>query len=350
MADAFSSRDVAAALASLGASAVPLQMYAQALLQQPVVGMDGVPALAPDLQTAHDVSRTCVDSVLPQALRVNAAAIGFINELMAMYPELLVLARQIDAGGPARPDAAARFSQGLALLCKNLVQQAPALDALATGAATLSTSAAQVSARLAADATAAAGNADITSLQQQIDATLQAIDADCQVIANGMSGTDKALVKVAVQELDCEENPKDAVTAFVGFILDVSNKYSAVVEAQNDIQRQLKTLASLYAQLDVLTFQAAVAQNASSEASLFATNATRMQSAAVALAGAWASLLGGFEALAVTLKSGGAPEPLAPMLKSDQAGWEALLADCKGWQSVGLFPVTVLPPPSTPPS
>ncbi len=345
MADTFSAQQVAAALSALAASAAPLQMYAQTLLQQPIVSMDEVPSLATDLQEAHAVSRYCVDSVLPQALRVDAAAIGFSNQLLAMYPEFLVLARQMDGGGPASQGATARFIEGLELLCKNLTQQGPAIADLAAQASALSTRASEVSTKLTADAQAAAGSQEIADLQQQINDTLAAIDADCQVISKGMSGTNKALVKLAIQEFNIEDDAKAGVKAFVGFILDVANENSAVIEAQNDIQRQLKTLASLYAQLSPLLVEAAVAQNAASEAALFSTNATRTQQAALTLGQAWLALEQGFQALATTLQSGAATEPLAPQLADCQAAWEALLAGCKSWQTVGLFPVTVLPPP-----
>ncbi|RKH69025.1 hypothetical protein D7V93_00450 [Corallococcus llansteffanensis] len=116
----FSPVPLTTALAELGAAGTTLQMYAQALAQQPVVSMASVPSLATDLGRARDVARGCLGVVMPQGLRLDAVTIAFLNQWMAMYPQLLQLAQVVDQGGSAGRQAALELSQGLDLLAQNL--------------------------------------------------------------------------------------------------------------------------------------------------------------------------------------------------------------------------------------
>ncbi|MBN8233182.1 HBL/NHE enterotoxin family protein [Corallococcus macrosporus] len=342
--EVFSPEPLTTALAGLGAAGTTLQMYAQALVQQPVVGMASVPSLATDLGRANAVARACLGTVMPQALKLDAATLGFVHQLMAMYPRLQHLAKTVDQGGPAGSQAALELSQGLDLLAQFLARQGDTVAVFVAEAHRLSTETTKVSDALAADAVAAAGDAEIASLEAQISQTLAAIDQDCQTIAKGLSGTDKALVQLAIKMYNCEDSPVAAAKAFVGLIVNTANTSGDVIAAQHDVERQLQTLTTLYSELNPLLAEAAVAQTASQEAALMAQSTVRMQQAANDMGRAWAALIQGYASLSKALQQGTALPPLEPALAENKAGWQFLLDECTAWQRVGLFPVVLLQP------
>ncbi|MCY1035909.1 HBL/NHE enterotoxin family protein [Corallococcus sp. BB11-1] len=342
--EVFSPVPLTTALAGLGAAGTTLQMYAQALVQQPVVSMASVPSLATDLGRSHEVARACLGTVMPQALKLDAASLGFINQLMAMYPRLQHLAQVVDQGGSAGTQAALELSQGLDLLAQFLARQKDTVAVFVAEAHRLSTVTTGVSEALAADAVAAAGDEEIASLEAQIAQTLAAIDQDCQTIAKGLSGTDKALVQLAVKMFNCEDSPLAAAKAFVGIIVNTANTSGDILAAQRDVERQIQTLTTLYSELNPLLAEAAVAQTASQEAALMAQSTTRMQQAANDMGLAWAALIQGYGALSQALQQGSPLPPLAPALEENKAGWQFLLDECTAWQQVGLFPVVLLQP------
>ncbi|WP_244237034.1 hypothetical protein [Corallococcus llansteffanensis] len=205
----------------------------------------------------------------------------------------------------------------------------------------LSTVTTEVSDALAADAVAAAGDAEIASLEAQINSTLEAIDQDCQTIAKGLSGTDKALVQLAIKMLNCEDSPLAAAKAFVGIIVSTANTSGSTIAAQNDVERQIQTLTTLYSELNPLLAEAAVAQTASQEAALMAQSTTRMQQAANDVGRAWAALSQGFNSLSKALQQGNPLPPLAPVLSGNKAGGNSCSTtaragrrwDCSPWCS-----------------
>jgi hypothetical protein len=343
MTDLLSAAPVSAKLRALASSTAPLQMYAQALLSQPIVSLDGVPNLAADLGAAHAVGQSCLEIVTPQARKVGADALGFANEIIAFYPTLTQEAEAIDAGGPEAAAASRSFASGLRLLTAKIGSLAPDLSTLGAQAATLAKDATDVATALAADAEAAAGDQDISELQAQIATTMAAINADCQTIATGLKGAIKGLVKLAIAEYNAEDAPVEAVKAFVGTILSTAKQSEEVSAAEADALRQIDQLGKLYGELNSMLFAVAVIQTASTSASLYAGTASAAKSEALGAAAAWTALGKGFEKLAEGLDAGEPPaSPLVPMLAADLEGWQTLASAAENLQGLGLLPVTVV--------
>ena len=344
MSDPFSPAPLSESLRALAAATLPVQLYAQTLLQQPIVSLDGVPNLQPDLTSAHAAAQTALTGVMPQARRVGADAMGFANQILAFYPTLTKEAQALDAGGANSAAAAASLAKGLQLLTDKIKLVLTDLAQLDSQSASLAASVASVSVALAADAQAAAGDQDIAQLQAQLATILQAIDTDCQTIATGLKGTIKGLVKLAIAEYNAEDEPVKAIKAFVGTILTTAKQSETVSAAESDALYQIDQLGAVYAELDSMLFAAAVVQTASASADLFARTAMALQAAAQAASLNWSALAAGYEKLGKSLAAGKAPAaPLAPLLAADQAGWQAMAANSAALQGVELLQVSVTP-------
>lgn len=344
MSDPFSPAPLSASLRALAATTLPPQLYAQTLLQQPVVSLDGVPNLGPDLTSAQAAAKATLTGIMPQARRVGADVLGFANEILAFYPTLTKEAQAVDAGGANGAAAGKSLAKGLQLLTKKINAILPDLSELDSQSAALATRAAGVSAALAADAQAAAGDQDISQLQAQITSTLQAIDTDCQTISTGLKGAIKNMVKLAIAEYKAEDKPLKAVKAFVGTILTTAKQSESVRAAEGDALSQIDKLGTMYAKLGPMLFAAAVVQTASASAAQFAESATALQAAAQKAGAEWSALAAGFEALGQSLAAGQAPAaPLAPLLAADQAGWQTMATESAALQGAELLQVTVTP-------
>ena len=271
-----------------------MQLYAQTLLQQPIVSLDGVPNLVPDLTSAHQAAQATLTDIMPQARRVGADVLGFANQILAFYPTMTKEAQAVDAGGANSAAAAQSLAKGLQLLTDKINAILPDLTELDTQSGTLATRAASVSTALAADAQAAAGDQDISQLQAQIATTLQAIDTDCQTISTGLKGAIKGMVKLAIAEYNAEDEPVKAIKAFVGTILTTAKQSEKVSAAESDALSQIDQLGAMYAELGSMLFAAAVVQTASASAAQFAGSATVLQTAAQAASAQWSALAAGF--------------------------------------------------------
>lgn len=344
MSNPFSPVPLSASLRALAATTLPVQLYAQTLLQQPIVSLDSVPNLSPDLTSAHAVAKATLTDLMPQARRVGADVLGFANQIVAFYPTMLTQAQAVDAGGANGAAAAKSLAQGLQLLTGKINALLPDLNELDAQSSAIAASAASVSVKLAADAQAAAGDQNISQLQAQIASALQAINTDCQTISTGLKGAIKGLVKLAIAEYKAEDKPLKAVKAFVGTILTVAKQSETVSAAENDALSQINQLGAMYAELSPMLFAAAVVQTASTSAGMFTQSATALQVEAQGAASDWSALAAGFDSLARTLAVGEAPPtPLAPLLAADQAGWQTMATEAAALQGVELLQVTVTP-------
>ena len=343
----FSAQGVQDAYAALFAASLQAQLQAQTLMQQPPATLQSVPSLPADLLAAQAAANAEVRAAEPALLRAVAGGISYANLQTSMYETLFGLATAIDQGGSARSAAQAQFASGLQLLAQQIHFQEPTLEHLVRTASDVQT-AAQVSATaLAADAAAASADPQVQALQADIAATQDALTVDCSTIANSMKGTVVGEVKLGIAMYNLEDDAKGAVKAFVGFILDTSNKEAAVQAALHDEQLQLKKLAGLYDQLGMLATAVAVVQTLAGSANQLAAAAAGQASAAEQLRSSWGVCRASLSELEDQVSSGAAlPVPLAPAMAAQRGAWHLLAQRLSAWQLQGTANATVIVAPN----
>jgi hypothetical protein len=343
----FSAQGLQDAYAALFAASLQAQLQAQTLMQQPPATLQSVPSLPADLLAAQAAARAEVRAAEPALLRAVAEGISYGNLQASMYETLFGLATAIDQGGSARSAAQAQFTSGLQLLTQQIHLLEPVLEHLVCTASDVQTTAQASATALATDAISASTDPQVKALQADISATQDALTADCATIANSMKGTVVGEVKLGIAMYNLEDDAMGAVKAFVGFILDSSNKEAAVQTALHDEQVQLKKLAGLYDQLGMLASSVAVVQTLAGSASQLAAAAASQASASEQLSSGWHAYRASLTELEDQVSSGAAlPLPLAPAMATQRDAWNLLAQGLSAWQLKGTANATVILAPN----
>lgn len=350
MNNSFSAKNITVSTGAIATSAVLLQNYSQAVLSQPPVTLDAVPAFSDDQKSVQSTGLYCLNTVTPELIALSAQGIGFANEFLQMYNQLLNDAQLIDdatANPTERQKATGDFCTGLQQMISTINTGQLIRNSTARDLTELIDLTASNQTAMDADLTVAQKqllNGDIAQLQAQLATIQQAIDSDNQTIASGGVYGVVAGLKIGIGILvGWYKDPSKGFQMVLGEIQGIvqeSDKHSqAITDLQTQNQAYMNTITKLL--YDEAVY--AVVQNLAFNTDLLAAHAESAAQALQAYTDGWKALAGGLQDIYDVLQKGPTVTlNLSQSLQSAQSEWTALLNFAKSIQSMGIIPTETI--------